>query len=64
MAIERYENTEDGHNKFWELHSTKGGFNAFWGKIGKTPAGPKFYGPDEVGKVRDSKLKKGYVKVK
>jgi hypothetical protein len=63
MATERYENTEGGHSKFWELVPTKGGFNAFYGKIDGTPQGPKFYTKEESEKVVAQKLKKGYVKV-
>jgi hypothetical protein len=59
----RFENHQGTSNKFWELRSTKGGFNAFWGGIGKAEQGPKFYGTDEVEKVIDSKLKKGYEEV-
>jgi len=63
MANERYENTEDGHSKFWELKSTKGGYKAFWGKIGAKPAGPKFYTKEEAEKIKAQKIKKGYSKV-
>ena len=63
MPAIRYENTSDGHSKFWELHKTKSGFDAYWGKIDAKPAGPKFYAKDEVEKVIASKVKKGYVLV-
>jgi hypothetical protein len=63
MGKKRYENTEGGHSKFWELQKTKGGWDAFYGKIDGTAQGPKFYSDDEVEKVIASKVKKGYVLV-
>jgi predicted DNA-binding WGR domain protein len=59
----RFENHEGTSNKFWEIRPAKGGFNAFWGAIGKTEQGPKFYDATEVEKVIASKLKKGYEEV-
>ena len=61
--VQRFENHEGTSNKFWELHPTEGGFNAFWGGIGKAPQGPKFYDAAEAEKVKAQKVKKGYEQV-
>ncbi len=58
-----YENTEDGHSKCWQLTKTKSGYQAMWGKIGGTMAGPKVYTEADAAKVVKQKLAKGYVKV-
>jgi predicted DNA-binding WGR domain protein len=63
VATERFEYAEDGHNKFWELVPTNGGFNAFYGRINGKIVGPKFYVPQNAEKLKQQKLKKGYKKV-
>ncbi len=60
----RYEMTEDGHNKFWEIESNSPTtVVATWGKIGKDPQGEKEYPIDGIEKLIKEKLKKGYVLV-
>lgn len=59
--IGRYENHEDGHDKFWELTQTKTGtYLATWGRCGTQGQGPKEYTLEEAEKVVKAKLKKGY----
>lgn len=68
----RYENTEPGHNKFWdhnkfwEVSATPGTslFTSRWGKIGSYPHGFKDdYTYDEITKFVRQKEAKGYHKV-
>jgi predicted DNA-binding WGR domain protein len=65
--VERYENTEDGHSKFWELTVIQQGhglaLEAGWGKIGKAPQGTKVYSLEEADKLIREKTAKGYEKV-
>jgi len=62
--IGRYENHQDGHNKFWELRRKGGKLVATWGKIGSSADGgggpEKVYDDLEAEKVVREKLKKGY----
>lgn len=62
--VGRYENHEAGHNKCWVLTKTKAGYEAHWGKCDATNLqGPKVYTEQEIEKVVDGKIKKGYEKV-
>ena len=58
------ENTQPGHNKFYEM-TESGSLNSFtsrWGKIGSTGT-TKEYPIDQWYVTRDNKLNKGYVDV-
>ena len=62
----RYENHEDGHDKFWEVSPTPDGkFLAIWGKNGYTtpPKNKKVYTKEELVKKIIEKEAKGYRKV-
>lgn len=67
----RYENTEDGHNKFWEVYPANSetiekigaNFVVRYGKIGTVGRimGQNYDGPFMISKIR-GKVRKGYVK--
>ncbi len=58
----RYENTEPGHDKFWEISANANGlFTARWGRNGKAPQGSKDdYTYGEAEKLVREKTNKGY----
>ena len=55
------ENTNDHHNKFYEMKENNDGasFTASWGKIG-FKGGTQIYGMNEWNKIYNNKLNKGY----
>lgn len=62
----RYENTEPGHDKFWEVYAndTNSLYTARWGRNGKAPQGFKDdYDYGQVTKLVREKEGKGYTKV-
>ncbi len=63
----RYEMIEDGREKFWTLQKVGDDYVARWGKIGGSAEGlngpSKTYSEDEIDKVIQSKLNKGYEKI-
>ena len=57
----RLENTSGGHNKFWEFKRVGKDFIACWGKItADRPQGNKIYSEEEINKLVQEKIKKGY----
>lgn len=65
--VERYENTEEGHSKFWQVEIRKVNGSpvatASWGRIGKPAQGTKDYPIESIDKLIREKMAKGYVKV-
>jgi predicted DNA-binding WGR domain protein len=59
----RFEMTEGGHNKFWEVSPEGRGFRASWGRIEKGAQQSMLYTAEEIEKKIREKLNKGYTEV-
>ena len=62
-STRRFEMTEGGHNKFWEIRSEGHMVRASWGRIEKGAQQSMLYDPADIAKKIHEKFAKGYTEV-